>query len=118
MRQMRMPLAREPRLGHADYWMTPPLLLVHVIMNDMAYCDLCDLDREFCEHSMTERRRNAAAAAGGLLISPADIAPSRTATIKATIRITACGPGSTPHAHGNVWGTASSCPPPAAIVLA
>jgi hypothetical protein len=81
--------------------MTPPLLLVHVIMNDMAYCDLCDLDREFCEHSMTERRRNAAAAAGGLLISPANIAPSRTATIKATIRITACGPGSTPHAHGN-----------------
>ena len=50
------------------------LPLVHVIMNGMAYCDLCEMDREFCEHGLAERRRNAAAAAGGVLISPKDIA--------------------------------------------
>lgn len=50
------------------------LLPVHVIMNGMAYCDLCELDREFCEHGLAEKRRNAAARASGLLISPNGIA--------------------------------------------
>lgn len=50
------------------------LLPVHVIMNDMAYCDLCEMDREFCEHGLAERRRNAAATASGLLVSPNGIA--------------------------------------------
>lgn len=50
------------------------LLPVHVIMNDMAYCDLCEMDREFCEHGLAERRRNAAATATGLLVSPNGIA--------------------------------------------
>ena len=36
----------------------------------MAYCELCEMDREFCEHGLTERRRDAAATAGELLISP------------------------------------------------
>lgn len=40
----------------------------------MAYCELCEMDREFCEHGLAERRRNAAAAASGLLISPNGIA--------------------------------------------
>ena len=87
-------------------------------MNDMAYCDLCDLDRDFCEHGMTETRRNAAAAADGLLISPTGIAHfpgchhkgddpdysrwARLDTSRAWERL----------------GTASSCPPPAARVLA
>jgi hypothetical protein len=35
---------------------------------------LCDMDREFCEHGLAERRRNAAATASGLLISPNGIA--------------------------------------------
>lgn len=43
-------------------------------MNGMAYCDLCELDREFCEHGLAEKRRNAAAGASGLLISPSGIA--------------------------------------------
>jgi hypothetical protein len=43
-------------------------------MNGMACCDLCEMDREFCEHGLVERRRNAAAAAGGLSISPNGIA--------------------------------------------
>jgi hypothetical protein len=36
----------------------------------MAYCGLGEMDRGLCEHGLTERRRNAAAIAGGLLISP------------------------------------------------
>jgi hypothetical protein len=43
-------------------------------MDGMAYCDLCELDREFCEHGLVEKRRNAAARADGLLISPNGIA--------------------------------------------
>jgi len=45
-------------------------LPVRVIMDDMAYCDLCDMDREFCEHGLAERRQDAVATSGGLLISP------------------------------------------------
>jgi hypothetical protein len=54
--------------GDADP--VPALLLVRAIINDMAYCDLCEMDRGFCEHGLTERRRDAAAIADGLLISP------------------------------------------------
>ena len=64
-----MPPCEEPA-GHANCWITPLLLLVRAIINDMAYCDLCEMDRGFCEHGLTERRRNAAAIADGLLISP------------------------------------------------
>jgi len=39
-------------------------------MNDMAYCELCDMDREFCEHGLTDRRRSAATIVRELLISP------------------------------------------------
>jgi hypothetical protein len=46
------------------------LLLVRVIMSSMGYCDLCEMDREFCEHSLTEKGSAATAAAGELLISP------------------------------------------------
>lgn len=44
------------------------------MMNYMAYCDLCDMDQEFCEHGLTDRRRRAATGATGLLISPNGIA--------------------------------------------
>ena len=36
----------------------------------MAFCELCDMDREFCEHGLVERRTHAAAIARQLLISP------------------------------------------------
>ena len=62
--RLDMPIAEYARL----------LLPVHVIMNGMAYCDLCEMDREFCEHGLAERRRNAAATATGLLVSPTGIA--------------------------------------------
>ncbi len=65
---------RGNRLGQADCWIAPPLLLVRAIMNDMAYSDLRDMDRDFCEHGLTERRRNAAAIVNGLLIYPNGIA--------------------------------------------
>lgn len=39
-------------------------------MNGMAYCELCEMDREFCEHGLAERRRDAAVIARELLISP------------------------------------------------
>jgi hypothetical protein len=50
--------------------MERPSLPARVIMYDMAYCELCDMDREFCEHGLTERRRNAPTIARELLISP------------------------------------------------
>lgn len=43
-------------------------------MNDMAYCELCDMNREFCEHGLADRRGNASAAARELLISPKGVA--------------------------------------------
>jgi len=46
------------------------LSLIRVMLNGMAYCELCDMDREFCEHGLLERRRNAIAIARELLISP------------------------------------------------
>jgi hypothetical protein len=39
-------------------------------MGGMAYCELCDMDRQFCEHGLAERRRYAAAIVPKLLISP------------------------------------------------
>lgn len=39
-------------------------------MKDMAYCELCEMNREFCEHGLAERRRSAATTARELLISP------------------------------------------------
>jgi hypothetical protein len=38
-------------------------------MKCMAYCDLCDMDHEFCEHGLIEKRRDAAVIVSGLLIS-------------------------------------------------
>jgi hypothetical protein len=43
-------------------------------MRYVAYCDLCEMDREFCEHGLAERRRDAAAIVAKLLISPNGIA--------------------------------------------
>jgi len=40
----------------------------------MAYCELCEMDRESCPHGLAERRTAAAAAAGRLLISPSGMA--------------------------------------------
>jgi len=44
------------------------------IMDGMAYCELCDLDREFCEHGRAEERAHADTAVRQLLISPNGIA--------------------------------------------
>ena len=55
-------------------WDARLLLLIHAIMKAMAHCDLCEMDRAFCEHGLAERRRNATATATGLLISPSGIA--------------------------------------------
>lgn len=40
----------------------------------MAYCELCEMDREFCGHGLAERRRAATVVAGELLISPNGVA--------------------------------------------
>ena len=49
-------------------------MLSRVIMRSMAYCELCEMDREFCEHGLGERRRAATASAGELRISPRGMA--------------------------------------------
>ncbi len=43
-------------------------------MGDVAYCDLCEMDRSYCVHGLAERRRGASASAPTLLISPNNIA--------------------------------------------
>jgi hypothetical protein len=43
-------------------------------MRCMAYCDLCDMDREFCAHGLADRRRNVVVSVSKLLISPNGIA--------------------------------------------
>jgi hypothetical protein len=44
------------------------LVTLGVITKCMAYCELCEMDREFCEHGLGERRRAATVAADELLI--------------------------------------------------
>ncbi len=51
-------------------WDARLLLLVHA----MAQCDLCEMERAFCEHGLAERRRHVATTTTGLLISPSGIA--------------------------------------------
>lgn len=55
-------------------WISAQLLLACVIMSFMAYCELCELDREFCPHGLAQRRRVAAAIADRVLISPNGVA--------------------------------------------
>jgi hypothetical protein len=50
------------------------LLLFRVIINFMAFCELCEMDREFCPHGLADRRRAATEIASELLISPAGMA--------------------------------------------
>jgi len=40
----------------------------------MAYCDLCDIERSYCEHGLADRRAANAQASSFLLISPTNIA--------------------------------------------
>jgi len=54
--------------------MKAALVETSVIMRCMAYCDLCDMNREFCEHGLADRRRNVVASVSKLLISPNGIA--------------------------------------------
>ena len=43
-------------------------------MVNVAYCDLCEMDRAYCEHGLAERRRTASAGVSKLLISPNNMA--------------------------------------------
>lgn len=54
--------------------MEAALVETSAIMRRMAYCDLCDMDREFCEHSLAQRRRSVVASVSKLVISPNEIA--------------------------------------------
>jgi hypothetical protein len=42
----------------------------YVIINDLAFCELCDMECEFCEHGLVERRTRVVAISRLLLISP------------------------------------------------
>jgi hypothetical protein len=43
-------------------------------MGDVAYCDLCEMDRNYCVHGLAENRRAASASASALLVSPKNVA--------------------------------------------
>jgi hypothetical protein len=43
-------------------------------MDDVTYCELCEMDRDYCEHGLAERRRIASASSSSLLISPRNVA--------------------------------------------
>lgn len=43
---------------------------MRAMLNDMARCEPCDMNREFCEHGLVERHRNGTAIARELLIFP------------------------------------------------
>ena len=73
------------------------------MLNDMACCEPCDMNREFCEHGLVERHRNGTAIARELLISPMGMAHFPGCPIRATIRTTAAGPSLTRHALGSAW---------------
>ena len=48
---------------------------IWAIMECMAYCDRCDMERAYCEHGLAERRQAASSSAISLLlISPRGIA--------------------------------------------
>jgi hypothetical protein len=50
------------------------LRVAGVIISDMAYCELCDMDREFCEHGLADKRRSAVTIVREVLISPSGMA--------------------------------------------
>ena len=45
-----MPPCEEPARTRQLLDNATAFLLVRAIINDMAYCDLCEMDRDFCEH--------------------------------------------------------------------
>lgn len=57
-----------------DRWIQASFTPICGIMNDVTYCDLCDMDREFCGHGLAQRRRNVTATSKELLISPTGVA--------------------------------------------
>lgn len=73
MRQKRMS-SRSLNSATPIAQMEAALAETSAIMGSMAYCDLCDMDREFCEHGLAEKRRNVVATVSRLLISPNGIA--------------------------------------------
>jgi hypothetical protein len=43
-------------------------------MGDVAYCDLCEMDRSYCVHGLEDRRQAASSNASVLLVSPRGMA--------------------------------------------
>jgi hypothetical protein len=71
MRQKRVASARY-RFGWTLGSVTFPCC--RVIMKSMADCELCEMDREFCEHGLAERRRADTQVDRELRISPRGMA--------------------------------------------
>jgi|ERR1017187_2050103 hypothetical protein len=84
-------------------------------MEDVAFCDLCDMDRSYREHGLGERRRAASASVSTLPL-PAASLTFRSVRTRVMILTTVAGPRSIRRMHGNALETVSSCPPRAAPV--
>jgi hypothetical protein len=83
-------------------------------MERVAYCTLCEMDRDSCEHGLAERRRTASASASTLLISPSSMAHFPRCPHKdGDPDYSRWAELDTPRAWERL-GTASNCPPPVA----
>jgi len=83
----RLPAGRTPvgsqsitsRWGHETHLLAAAVCsaqfrVISAIMDDVPFCDLCEMDRSYCVHGLGEHRRAVSASVSTVLVSPSGIA--------------------------------------------